>query len=155
MTIVVERYQPESLESWNEFVAESRNGTFLLGRGYMDYHADRFTDHSLILRSDIGSIVGLLPANESAGSLHSHGGLTYGGLITSARTGTAATLEMFTEIRTYMRSHELSALHYKTIPWIYHRQPAEDDRYALFRHQAELTRRDVLSVIPRDGRLPY
>ena len=36
-------------DAWNHFVAQSKNGTFLLDRRYMDYHADRFEDHSLMV----------------------------------------------------------------------------------------------------------
>lgn len=155
MSLRVERYRPEDLSEWNTFVAASRNGTFLLDRGYMDYHADRFADHSLLLSNDSGRIMALLPADEHAGTLRSHGGLTYGGLIVGVRSGAEAVLEMMQAIRTYLREHGLSALHYKTIPWIYHRQPAEEDRYSLFRLNAQLTRRDVLSVVPREHRLDY
>ena len=41
---------------------------------------------------------------------------------------------------------------YKTIPFIYHRVPAEEDRYSLFRVGGLLHRRDVLAVV--DGRTP-
>lgn len=155
MSFTVERYRPELLPAWNAFVATSRNGTFLLDRGYMDYHADRFSDHSLLLRNERGDITALLPANERDGALHSHGGLTYGGLVVGARSGAAAALAMLDAIRAYLAGQRLGALHYKTIPWIYHRQPAEEDRYALFRAGARLTRRDLLSVVPRDRRLGY
>lgn len=155
MSVYIERYRPELLPLWNAFLAASRNGTFLLDRGYMDYHADRFVDHSLVLRNESGNITALLPANEHDGSLHSHAGLTYGGLILGARAGAAAVLAMIEAVRTYLRDYRVSALHYKTIPWIYHRQPAEDDRYALFRAGARLARRDVLSVAPREHRLGY
>ena len=36
-------------EVWNDFVARSKNGTFLLHRDFMDYHADRFFDCSLLI----------------------------------------------------------------------------------------------------------
>lgn len=155
MSAHVERYRADLLPAWNAFVAASRNGTFLLDRGYMDYHADRFVDHSLLLRNEAGDIVGLLPANEQDDALHSHGGLTYGGLLVGARSGVAAMLEMVEAIRAYLREQRLVALHYKTIPWIYHVQPTEEDRYALFRAGARLLRRDVLSAVPREHRLGY
>ena len=37
-------YTPSMLPEWDRVVRESRNGTFLHLRGYMDYHADRFAD---------------------------------------------------------------------------------------------------------------
>lgn len=155
MTIRVGRYDDALASEWNAFVGSSRNGTFLIDRGYMDYHRDRFRDHSLVLRAADDRIVALLPANESNGMLHSHAGLTYGGLVLGPSSGTVAVLEMVDALRAYLGQAGLSALHYKTIPWIYHRQPAEDDRYALFRVDATLTRRDVLAVVPREARLRY
>jgi hypothetical protein len=155
MSMHIERYRSELAQEWNAFVTASRNATFLLDRGYMDYHRHRYQDHSLVLRDATARITSLLPANEHAGSLYSHAGLTYGGLLTSSRSGAADVLDMFKAIRGYLGGHGLAGLHYKTIPWIYHRQPAEDDRYALFRLGASLTRRDVLTVVPRMERLPY
>lgn len=155
MTVKVERYQSSDIGAWNDFVRLSKNGTFLFDRGYMDYHSDRFVDHSLVLRSEDLRILALLPAAEHSNELHSHAGLTYGGLILGNATGSVAAIEMIEAVRAYLATNRLAVLHYKTIPSIYHQQPAEEDRYALFRAGAVLTRRDVLSVVPRDGRLKY
>ena len=76
--MTIERYTPAMQPEWDEFAATARNATFLHRRGYMDYHADRFTDHSLIARGDDGRILALLPANAEGGTLVSHRGLTYG-----------------------------------------------------------------------------
>ena len=47
----------------------------------MDYHAERFLDHSLMLYEE-GRLAAVLPANMDAeGVLASHDGLTYGGLV--------------------------------------------------------------------------
>jgi hypothetical protein len=48
MSFTFKPYHAEDLETWNRFNQASRNGTFLFDRGYMDYHADRFTDASLM-----------------------------------------------------------------------------------------------------------
>ncbi|MCY7353815.1 MAG: GNAT family N-acetyltransferase [Lysobacter sp.] len=154
MSFTVTRYDGDA-ETWDAFVRNSRNGTFLLERGFMDYHADRFHDHSVLLRDGSGQLAALLPANEHAGVLHSHGGLTYGGLVLGPNTGVADAVAMLDAVRAYLRDIGFARLHYKTIPWIYHRQPAEDDRYALFRADATLVRRDVLSVVGREDRLCY
>ena len=46
----------------------------------MEYHADRFTDYSLLVY-DGNKLLALLPANRSGDVLYSHAGLTYGGVI--------------------------------------------------------------------------
>lgn len=155
MTVDVQRYESRDSGAWNDFVRASKNGTFLFDRDYMDYHSDRFVDHSLVLRDEDGRILALLPATERDNELHSHAGLTYGGLVLGNATGSVAAIGMIEAICAYLPTNGLAVLHYKTIPSIYHQQPAEEDRYALFRAGAALTRRDVLSVVPREGRLKY
>ncbi len=46
----------------------------------MDYHSDRFNDHSLVFTRK-NRLIGLLPANIKDEALYSHGGLTFGGII--------------------------------------------------------------------------
>ena len=65
----VRRYTGEHSDEWNRFVAASKNGTFLFDRNYMDYHADRFSDHSLMIYRN-GSVYALLPANVKDDTLY-------------------------------------------------------------------------------------
>ncbi|PYE16608.1 acetyltransferase (GNAT) family protein [Paraburkholderia silvatlantica] len=153
--IKVTRYTSEDKARWDQFVSESRNATFLLLRDYMDYHSTRFIDHSILVHDAKGALLALLPANQHDGTLQSHGGLTYGGVISAASMTTPTMLEVFDAVVLYLREQEFKRLTYKTIPSIYHRYPAEEDRYALFRLDARLTRRDVLSVIAQDSRIPF
>ena len=153
--MIVSTYVDSERTEWDAFVEASRNGTFLLHRGYMEYHRDRFSDHSLVFRDDSGRIVGLMPAHVRDECLHSHAGLTYGGFVFGPRGGVAVALTMMNATLDYLRERGIAELHYKTIPWIYHRQPAEDDRYALFRAGATLSRRDVLSVVASEERIAF
>ena len=75
--IEIHRYTAAYHRDWNDFVSESSNGTFLFLREYMEYHADRFTDYSLLVY-DGNKLLALLPANRSGDVLYSHAGLTYG-----------------------------------------------------------------------------
>jgi len=148
--ITVSRYEPSQEQEWNAFVDQSKNGTFLFKRAYMDYHAHRIQDHSLIARRG-DSIIALLPANIVEETLLSHGGLTYGGFVTSNRMSTLAMLNVFRSVTTTLLDLGVTRLVYKTVPKIYHRMPADEDLYALFRHGARLYRRDVLSVTAASG----
>ena len=67
----IRRYVPEYTDEWNQFVAESKNGVFLFDRRYMDYHADRFCDHSLMFYLG-GRLLAVLPAHLSGDTLCSH-----------------------------------------------------------------------------------
>lgn len=147
-------YNPSDKAAWDNFLTTCKNGLFMFARGYMDYHADRFTDHSLMAYDDSGKLLALLPANVKDGVLYTHQGLTFGGFLTSAGIKASAMLELFDLLRQHMQSHGLHKLVYKAIPSIYATQPAEEDLYALFRNQARLYRVDISTTVNLASRLP-
>ena len=52
----IKRYTADNADEWNQFVAHSKNGTFLFDRSYMDYHADRFEDYSFMIYDEEGRL---------------------------------------------------------------------------------------------------
>ncbi|MBI1257351.1 MAG: GNAT family N-acetyltransferase [Chloroflexi bacterium] len=153
MTIHVARFTDANKTAWDDFVARSKNGTFLFFRDYMDYHRERFSDHSLVVYDNSSRIIALLPANISETMLVSHGGLTYGGFITDARMTTRLMLSVFEAALTFCQEQELNALSYKALPHIYARLPAQEDLYALFLSGAQLSERRVMTVISAQERI--
>lgn len=152
----IRRYTGTEEKAWNEFVAMSKQGTFLLDRRYMDYHSDRFSDHSLMFYDDKERLCALLPANECDNTLYSHQGLTYGGLITDHRATAANVIDMFMALKAYLRTVNIKKVVYKAIPWIYHRLPAEEDLYAIFRTcDARLVAREISSTIVGERHLKW
>ena len=154
--LTVVRYDESHKDEWNAFVAASKNGTFLFDRGYMDYHSDRFKDCSLMFYRH-GRLLAMLPANwrEDEGTVQSHGGLTYGGLIVPKEMIAVDALEVFSCAIDWMK--RMLGAHrwiYKPVPYIYSKLPAEEDLYALFRSGGTLKERGVSSVIDFSNRLP-
>ena len=126
----IRRYTSDQADAWNQFVAQSKNGTFLIDRRYMDYHSDRFHDHSMMVYRR-GKLYALLPGNVSADTFYSHQGLTYGGLIMNEKTTAAEIIHVFRLLNGQLRTEGLRRVVYKPIPWIYHKQPSEEDLYAI------------------------
>ena len=141
--MTVDIYKAGFREAWDRVVCESRNGTFLHLRAYMDYHADRFDDMSLVARDGAGRIVALLPANRRGDTLESHGGLTYGGWLMRPRADMLAMMKIWSEATGLLRREGIRQLVYKPVPHIYHKYPAEEDIYALWRAGGEI--RSVLA----------
>ena len=154
--ISVSKYNPEQRKLWDEFVSSSKNGVFLFYRDFMEYHSDRFKDHSLLFFKK-GHLVGLLPANVKDNILCSHGGLTFGGVISSydVTISTALMLEIFGQLILHCKHEGIREILYEPVPFIYHSVPADEDLYALFRHNADLIGRSVSSCIPISGKLPF
>lgn len=143
------QYTPQLADEWDAFVRESKNGTFLLERRFMDYHSDRFSDCSLLLYED-NELVAVFPANwvEAEGTVYSHQGLTYGGLIFTTAASQVQVLQMLQAICCwyidYLQAHRMV---YKPIPYIYSTCAAQEDLYALYRAQARLLSRCASSVV--------
>lgn len=150
------RYTPELKAQWDSFVRKSRNGTFLFLRDYMDYHRQRFTDFSLLIFHK-QSLVALLPLNKEAdGSVASHSGLTYGGLITDKKGRAERVMKLFECLNTWLRDAGITHVVYRPVPWIYHQIPAEEDLYALFNVcNARLTAREISSTIAQENKLAF
>lgn len=144
--IKIKQYTPDNKTVWDNFIDASKNGTFMLKRDYMDYHSDRFTDFSLMF-CDEDDLTAVMPASLHGNEIRSHGGLTYGGIISGNSMKQHRMLECFSILTEYLKNQGIKKLIYKAIPHIYHRQPAEEDLYALFINNAKLFRRDVSTTV--------
>jgi hypothetical protein len=152
--IGIRTYSPEHFDEWNQFVAQSKNGTFLLDRRYMDYHQDRFADCSLMFYLK-DKLIAVLPAHRDGDCVYSHRGLSYGGLILSRKISAAQVCQLFSELNAYLIADGVKHVEIKSIPYIYHRLPSEEPLYALTKVcGASIKSRDVASVVMLDNRLP-
>ena len=146
-------YQSEQKKIWDDFVISSRTPLFFFQRDFMEYHRDRFVDHSLMFYLE-DKLVALLPASKKDNQLISHGGLTYGGLIFNAKVRAETVIAIAEQLLIVAKEQGFLKLIYKSIPYIFHQQPAQDDIYALFNvAKAKLIRRDLSSVIKLNQRL--
>ena len=147
-------YSPSCCTCWDAAVADSRNGTFLFFRDFMEYHSSRFRDASLIFVDDRDRIKGLLPASwhSECGEIRSHGGLTYGGFVLSPKTHAIEVEEMVSlAVEHYIHEYQANRLVIRPVPYIYHHQPSDDELYWLFRYGARLCASGLASVIELDA----
>lgn len=138
-------YTPDDRPAWDEFVLRSRNGVFLFLRAYLEYHADRFEDASVVIHAEghRDRIVAVLPANRQRAPLQfaehghgaaanargdtfvTHGGLTFGGLVMDEKLGGAQVVTVMRELLPWLANHGFARLKYKPTPHLYHRCPAK------------------------------
>lgn len=144
-------YQSEARQEWDEWVEAARTPLFFFKRNFMEYHADRFQDASLMFYEE-DKLVAVLPASRRGDELVSHGGLTFGGLVFNAKVRANTVLEVFEALVTHARNSGCKRILYKTIPYVFANQGAQEDLYALTRFGASLVRRDLSSVIHLDNR---
>lgn len=149
MTLSVRAFTPADAEPWDDFCRGAHQATFLHSRRFLSYHGDRFVDRSLVIER-AGSIEALLPAAQDLcepDCVVSHPGLTYGGFVHDHRLVGQQLIEGLQLAMNHFRSLGYRRLVYKAVPHIYHRVPAQDDLYALFRAGARRVRCDLSSTI--------
>lgn len=142
---IIRIYTAADFGLWNDFIAQAKNASFLFHRNFMEYHKDRFEDYSLMVFED-AKLVAVLPANKVGAELHSHSGLTYGGIVIDKDLKLQVFLEVFKEICEFLKPN-FNKVFFKVIPSIYTTHFSDELLYALFLNDAQLTRRDTLSVI--------
>ncbi|HCQ12915.1 MAG TPA: GNAT family N-acetyltransferase [Flavobacterium sp.] len=143
---LVRQYQTTDFEDWNAFVSVAKNATFLFHRNFLEYHKDRFEDYSLMV-FDENKLVAVLPANRVEDTVFSHSGLTYGGLVLDQKAKLSTTISIFKSILEFLDKNGISKLNIKDIPSFYCNFFSNEIDYCLFVLQANLMRRDSLSVI--------
>ena len=156
MTINVVSYEPIRKSEWDNFVATAKNGHFMFYRDYMDYHADRFVDYSLMFYDEKARLIAVLPANIKEGILYSHQGLTFGGLLLNNKDTTEKVYDLFLAAIEFLKEKgDVDSIVYKRMPDFYNAYPSQEDLYALFLLDAGVIRRDVSSLIDIAKPLSY
>lgn len=142
-------YNPQYKSVWDAEVRASAGGTFLFIRDYMEYHAHRFVDSSLMIYHN-DKLLALLPASLHDDAVVSHGGLTYGGFVTRPEITSMQMLNLFEITADYLRSQGVTSWYYKPVPYIYQCYPHAAEEYALYKMDAVRTACNLSSaVVPR------
>lgn len=152
--IEVKRYKAEFSEIWDDFVSKSKNGTFILKRGFMDYHHDRFLDHSLMIYQD-EKLLSVVPAHQKEDILYAHQGLTYGGFVWHKKIKFTQAFDCFKGVMAYAHDQGISTLNLKEIPRIYAQIPSDELDYFLHMAGAQCLKKDVALVIDYQNALGF
>jgi hypothetical protein len=152
--LTVHPYEPGARDAWDDVVRAARARHFMFERAYMDYHDDRFEDASWLVLLD-GKPVAALPASRHGDELVSHGGLTFGGLVSMRELTTVRALAAFSALRLALRAAGFRLIVYKPMPHPYQLEPAQEDLYALTSAGATLVARDVTAAVPPGGPRRY
>jgi hypothetical protein len=153
--MTIKRYENSLKNVWNDFLNNAKNYHFFFHRDYLAYHKGRFEDSSLLIYDSKNKLIALLPANIDNRILYTHQGLTYGGFIVNDNMKTEIMIDIFENVKNYLKEHNIYKVIYKTIPYIHHLKPAEENLYALFIQNATLIQRDIGAVIDLQKPIKY
>lgn len=146
-------YSNEKKAEWDSFVESCKTPLFFFKRDFIEYHADRFTDSSLMFYKD-DVLVSVLPASSDDKVLVSHGGLTYGGMLLSSKVRVEVVSEVFSVLVEKTIELGFEKIVYKSTPHIFHKYGAQEDLYFLFNELGgKIYRRDLSSYISLSNRI--
>ena len=145
--IRIEQYTPVRQAAWDDLIDHSKSPMFMFKRGFMEYHADRFQDFSLLFFNEKDELLAVLPASRHGDEVRSHGGLTYGGFFTRPEAKQHHINECVSALAAYLKEKGIARLLYKSVPYIYFQLPAEEYLWPLLQQGAQLSRTDIASVI--------
>ena len=151
---VVTKYTAAHKDVWNHFVTTAKNATFLFHRDFMEYHSDRFKDHSLLVYKN-DELYALLPANKKGDVVYSHQGLTYGSFILQESAKLLYAFEAFKVLLQYLHENGVRTLDVRIIPTFYNRMPSDELDYFVYKANATLAKRDVSMVIDFQHKLRF
>lgn len=149
MSIEILPYDGSREDEWEKLCRDSTSATLLHTRRFLSYHGNRFNDRSALILSG-GKLLGVFPAAESRDDKElvvSHPGATYGGIIHRGGLRGAQMIDALAALSSYYRMAGYRRLLYKVVPYIYAREPSQDDIYALCRIGARRVRCDLSSTI--------
>lgn len=154
MNISVEKYHFEFKKRWDYLVKYGKNASFLFYRDYMEYHRDRFVDHSLTFWKG-SNLVGLLPSNVANNKFYSHLGLTYGGFVVKQDIKMGEFLQIFLACLKYLYENNYPTLYLKLIPRIYNTLPSDELDWLLFITNSKLYRRDFTLALHQPSTIKW
>lgn len=151
----VVQYRGDLKEEWDRFIDKSKNSSFLLKRDYMEYHADRFEDASVMVY-DGETLILVFPANKKSERIvGSHDGLTYGGFVLGREIKLPVALSAIAEVLEFFQQSGITTLEVKLIPRFFQALASDEVDYAMFVCGAELYRRDTALVVDQNARIKY
>ena len=138
----IKQYQASDYSMWNTFIGQAKNATFLFHRDFMEYHKDRFQDFSLMIFED-KKLVAVLPANQVSDTVFSHQGLTYGGLVYTAKLNGEKAAVIVDVLLSFLKENNVKTFYYKPIPSFYVSNGNAEIDFFLFKKGAFLDKKEM------------
>jgi hypothetical protein len=138
----VKKYEQKDFTIWNDFIGQAKNATFLFHRDFMEYHKDRFEDFSLLIFEG-EKLRAVLPANKCKNDVHSHQGLTYGGLVYKDKLKAELVGNIIDEVLNFLIANRINIFYYKPIPGFYFSKGNSETDFFLFKKNAMIDRKEM------------
>lgn len=156
MTIEVVKYTKDKKDEWNEFVANSNNGTIFHNLDFLSYHGDKFkkNEHHLMFYYKGQNLIGVMPLAifEEGGKLvaKSPYGGSYGGMVVKEYLKFRYSEELIESMVKFFRDNNFDEVYITPPPLIYSRVPTCYIEFNLLQNNFEIVNREITNVIKLD-----
>lgn len=149
----IEIYNQACQKDWDDFVGNSRNGTFMQQRTFLSYHPPgRFVDCSLMVYNSYGKLSAVIPAAQKIEGqkkvFSSYPGASHGGIIVDQKFGTAEAMALIPLLTEYCKSSNFNAIEIKMVPRIYHFWLSDELDFALRYYGFSLGTSELATALP-------
>lgn len=149
----IKTYTDELELEWDNFVQNSRNGTFMQQRKFINYHPlGKFEDCSLMVYNSQSRLIAVIPAALKKESnlpiFSSYPGASHGGIIIQQKFGTAKALEVIPLLINHCRSLGFKSIELKLVPRIYQSWPSDEIDFSLRYHGFSPEITELCTVLP-------
>lgn len=149
----VQIYNEELKEQWDDFVLESRNGTFMQQRLFLNYHpSDRFKDCSLMVYDRQHRLTAVIPGaikyDGEKRVFSSHPGSSHGGIVIDRNFNTDRALALIPLLIDHCRANDFQSVELKMIPRIYHHCPCDEIDFVLRYNGFSLSSSELATALP-------
>lgn len=146
-------FEEKHTSLWEDFVQESRNGTFMQLRKFLNYHPPgRFYDRSLMVFDKKQHLLAVIPAaikkEQAKKMLFSHPGTSHGGIIVGHNIKTDCLMEIVTNLKEFAKQEQYDGVQLKMVPRIYHKWPCDEVDYALRYHGFFVCSTELATALP-------
>ena len=145
------KYDKDYKGVWDNFVNYSRNGTVFHKQGFLEYHGDRFEDHSLMFFDKKNNLIAVFPAGKQNRDdeiiLRSHPGSSYGGVVMDNSLGVSNTKEIVDAIECYGNTNGFNSIELRTSPRVFHKYPSEEIDYILWYNGFEIAHIELSDAV--------
>ncbi|MBK9735173.1 MAG: hypothetical protein IPO92_09490 [Saprospiraceae bacterium] len=142
----VVRYHSELKDDWDKFVRNSNTPLFIFERTFIEYHGDRYLDHSLLVYKN-GLLVAVQPACEIDFQLISHRGLPFSDVITKLRKEWFDIDDIINAILNYCRIKNIKKIEITLCPNMYKNVSSEETTYFLRKNDFVFCNQKLSAII--------
>lgn len=146
-------YKESFQQQWDDFVKNSRNGTIMQERKFLNYHySGRFEDFSLMAYNSRGKLLAVIPAAlKKIGDdkvFCSHPGASHGGIVVNKMFGLDEALRLIPLLIERCKDYGFSGIEIKMIPRIYQNWPSDEISFALRYNGFSLSSTELATALP-------